>query len=682
MHWRTRDIKTVGAWVLGFSVLAGSALTLIRFESRRQLETSAEQMALQWAKFAEQTLPEMEEIRPGELLTPQTRQQLLKLAGFNHVFLFKMFDRTGQQILDSRDVFQPEGTTLPLYKEGVGTHHEESNKLPIREAVLSGKTVVTLQRNTGPDRPDVYSEAYVPVMRAGVVQGVVEVYVDQSALAMSTRAGFARVTALVGGFLLLFMAIAAYHSWRRLHVARAAKAKFQELAHVDPLTGALNRVSFNEVIENAAARHAKGGPAFALICIDLDNFKEINDTLGHAAGDQALREATKRIQDDVREGDYVARLGGDEFAVLMMGVDKRALVATLAHRMVQSLAKPLVLGSVHFNFGGSAGIALFGQDANTPEDLLVRADLAMYRAKQSARGYFTFYDLEMDVKLRSRRELTRDLAVAVEGDQLELYYQPLYESDADTLVGYEALLRWHHPTRGMISPVEFISLAEENGLIGTIGQWALARACEDALGWPASLTVQVNLSPAQFADTKLVQHILGILDKTGLPAQRLGLEVTESLLINNSEQITKVLNELTQAGISLAMDDFGTGYSSLAYLWRFPFAKVKIDRAFTTHLATNPKVAVIVRSIISMAHALDIRVNAEGVETDAQMNLLRTCGCDELQGYALGMPQPNGALTHRGHVPARTGEAYENRPRESLFAGLEVSFPHSLPSPL
>ncbi len=682
MHWRTHDIKTVAAWVLGFAVLAGSALSVIRFEERRQLEESAEQLALQWAQFAEQTLPEMEDIKPGTILTPKARQQLLQLAAFNHVFLFKLFDRAGNQILDSYDVFQPEGTPLPVYKEGIGDHHAEGRKLPIRDAVLSGRSYVELQRNSRPDRPDVYSEAYVPVVRAGTVQGVVEVYVNQSALAASTRAGFARVTALVGGFLMVFMAIAAYHSWRRLHNARTAKARFQELAHSDPLTGSLNRVSFNEVLQDAAARHAKGGPAFALICIDLDNFKAINDTLGHAAGDQALRDATQRIQDEVREGDYVARLGGDEFAVLMMNVDKRALVATLAHRVVQRLAKPMALGSMHFNFGGSAGIALFGLDAKTPEDLLARADLAMYRAKETTRSYFTFYDPEMDVKLQSRRDLTRDLALAIEGGQLEVHYQALFESDADTLVGYEALLRWHHPTRGMISPVEFISLAEENGLIGVIGQWVLARACQDALGWPSSLTVQVNLSPAQFADTKLVPHILGILAKTGLPAKRLGLEVTESLLINNSEQVSKVLNELAQAGISLAMDDFGTGYSSLAYLWRFPFAKVKIDRAFTSHLATNPKVNVIVRSIISMAHALDIRVNAEGVETDAQINLLRTCGCDELQGFALGVPLPNSALTHRGHVPAREGEAAENQPRESLFLGLDVSLPHSRPSPL
>ncbi len=682
MHWRARDIKVVTAWALGAGILAATALWVIRAEEEKQLEHSAEQSALQWAEFAERTLPAPEVFRPGAVLQPGDRQQLLTLARFKNIFEYKIFDSAGVQVLASTDLARNEALPLPVRQEGIGSHHESASRAKIRDRVLSGKTFVALQREAVAGRPAVYSEAYLPVIKGGKVQGVLEVHVDQTELSAFTRAGFARVATIVGGFLAIFMGLAMFQSWRRLRVAKSARAKFQEMAHADPLTGSLNRISFNEVLEKAAGKRAKGGPAFALLCIDLDNFKEINDTLGHAAGDQALREAHQRIASAVRDGDYVARLGGDEFAVLLMNVQKRAVVATLAHRVVQRLGEPLHQGGMQFNFGGSAGIALFGADAKTPDELMIKADLALYRAKETARGYFTFYDADMDVKLQSSREMLRDLNQAIAGNQLEVHYQGLYEPDADTLVGYEALLRWHHPTRGTISPAEFIGLAEDHGLIGKIGQWVLTQACHDAAGWPSSLTVHVNVSPAQFADTQLVAKILAILKETGLPAKRLGLEITESLLVNNTEQVSRVLSELTKAGVSLAMDDFGTGYSSLAYLWRFPFDKVKIDRAFTSNLDNNAKVAVIVRSIISLAHALDIRVNAEGVESEQQTNVLRMMGCDELQGFGLGRPMPNQALTHRGHVTVREVEEEAIPPRESLFSGLEVGYPQSRPGRL
>ncbi len=682
MHWRARDLKLVAAWALGAGILAASALWVIRSEEEKQLETSAEQSALQWAEFAERSLPAPEEFRPGTVLQTRARQQLLTLARFKNIFEYKIFDSAGNLVLASTDLALDEAAPLPVRRLRIGDHQGDALGAQIRERVMLGKTAVRLQREPLAGRPAVYSEAYLPVVKGGKVQRVLEVFVDQTDLAASTRAGFARVTTIVGGFLAIFMGIAVYQSRGRLRAARQARAKFQELAHADPLTGSLNRVSFNEILEKAANKRGKGGPGFALLCIDLDNFKEINDTLGHAAGDQALREAHQRIANAVRDGDHVARLGGDEFAVLLMNVQKRAVVATLAHRVVQRLGEPLHQGGMQFSFGGSVGIALFSADATTPDELMAKADLALYRAKETARGYFTFYDAEMDVKLQSSRELLRDLNQAIAANQLEVHYQGLFEPDADTLIGYEALLRWHHPTRGMISPAEFIGLAEDHGLIGKIGHWVLAQACHDASQWPASLSVHVNVSPAQFADTQLVSKILAVLKETGLPAKRLGLEITESLLVNNTEQVSRVLGELTKAGVSLAMDDFGTGYSSLAYLWRFPFDKVKIDRAFTSNLDNNAKVAVIVRSIISLAHALDIRVNAEGVESEQQTNVLRMMGCDELQGFGLGKPLPNHALTHRGHVTVREIEEEAIPPRESLFSGLEVSFPQSRPGRL
>jgi predicted signal transduction protein with EAL and GGDEF domain len=302
---------------------------------------------------------------------------------------------------------------------------------------------------------------------------------------------------------------------------------------------------------------------------------------------------------------------------------------------------------------GSVGAAVYGTDGTGREELLHRADLALYRAKSNGRGTFSFYDPDMDQQLQARRAIVRDLRQALLERQLHLHFQALYESDGRTLSGYEALLRWTHPQRGPIPPAEFIPIAEESGLIEELGRWVLSRACREARRWPASLSVSVNLSAAQFKRGNLVQTVADCLAKAGLPAHRLELEITESLLMSNTEQVVQTLHALTGMGVRIAMDDFGTGYSSLAYLWRFPFDKVKIDRAFTQNLDQDPKVDLIVRSIVTLAHSLDIRVNAEGVETQAQLQRLQDHGCDELQGFLLGRPTPVEALNHRGAAAAK-----------------------------
>ena len=370
MHWRGRDLKIVLAWALASTVLATSALWVIRAEEQRQLERSAEQSALLWAQFAEHTLPDLEEFRPGTVLLPAVRQRLLQLTHFKDIFLYKIHDKAGDQVLASSDLKQDAGAPLPVYRDSIGSSYGSGKTAKIRNLVMSGKSYVELKQGLGTDRPAVYSEAFVPVVKGGVVQGVVEIYVDQTELAASTRASFARVVALVGGFLLLFMGIGFYQSWLRLRSVRKSRAKYQELAHADPLTGSMNRVSFNLELHAAVKHFREGGPPFALVCIDLDNFKEINDTLGHAAGDQALREAMQRITESVRAGDFVARLGGDEFAVLLMNVEKRAVVASMAHRLLQRLGEPLSMGSILFNFGGSAGIVMHGPQVKSAVGLV------------------------------------------------------------------------------------------------------------------------------------------------------------------------------------------------------------------------------------------------------------------------------------------------------------------------
>ena len=681
MKMRAADWKTFALWTAGLALAMTCMGWLLRYESEQQLQQGAQQSALNWAHFASRTVPDLDQVFAGQGLSAAAREQLLRLRQVDDIFRFKLFGRDGQLLLASDDLEGFGQWPAPKPGDGIGDHDGQGT-LQIRDQVLAGQIHVEIKREIRSDRPKVYSEVYLPILRDGKVLGVVEVYVDQAGRAGSTQRAFARVAVAVALLLLLLLGIAAQQFWQRLRQQRRADARVRYMAHHDVLSGALNRASFTEALQHAVWRRAEGGPAFSLLCIDLDHFKDVNDSLGHAAGDEVLRLATQRLDAAVREGDQVARLGGDEFAILLMGVASVAAVTPLARRIVEALAAPYDVAEQRLRCSGSVGVAIHGIDATEPDDLLGKADMALYRAKADGRGTFSFYDIAIDQQMQSRRELARDLRDAIEQRQLSLHYQPLFDSNTRTLVGYEALLRWQHPTRGDIAPAEFIPLAEESGLIDSIGLWVLRRACKDCALWPAALTVAVNLSPAQFASHNLVQLVRQALTDAALPAHRLELEITESLLMNNTEEVMATLRDLSALGVPIAMDDFGTGYSSLAYLWRFPFDKVKIDRAFTHNLGHDPKVALIVRSIISLAHSLDIRVNAEGVETPSQMAALQVHGCDELQGFLLGRPGPMASLTHAGRLFEAPTATPRVSPRQSLFAELDMELPATRPAPL
>ena len=677
MKIRARDWKNLVTLAIGLTLGLACLGWVMRAEASRQLEHGAEAAGLRWAHFANRTVPELDAAFAGRGFTLAAREQLLRLRKADNVFRFKLYDPTGKLLLVSDDLDHPDVAPQHTAAEGIGTEHAGGKKVYIRDKVLAGTNHIELKREQRADRPAVYSEAYVPVLRDGRVLGVVEVYVDQADEAQAIRNAFARVAAAVALLLLLVLAVASWQFWQRLRKQRLAEERMRYLARHDVLSGALNRSSFDDAIQRAIWRHDEGGPGFSLLCIDLDHFKEVNDSLGHAAGDEVLRVATQRLREALREGDKVARLGGDEFAVLLSGVVAVAAVNPLPQRIVNALAEPYDIGGQRVVCGGSLGVAIHGIDATEPAELLHKADLALYRAKAAGRGTFSYYDSETDELLKARRTLQHDLQHALAGDQMSLHYQPLHASGSGALTGYEALLRWAHPSRGNVPPMEFIALAEETGQIDALGLWVLQRACADAAGWPDSLSVAINLSPAQFEHGDLVASVEAALRSSGLPANRLELEITESMLLRNADQVLDQLRALSALGVSIAMDDFGTGYSSLAYLWRFPFDKVKIDRAFTQHLGSDPKVNLIVRSIITLAHSLDIRVNAEGVETASQMATLQEHGCDELQGFLLGRPGPLAGLTHiglSGEAGFRAAPAAARRgaPRESLFADLPV----------
>ncbi len=421
---------------------------------------------------------------------------------------------------------------------------------------------------------------------------------------------------------------------------QAAQEQITHMARHDALTNLPNRTLFREQLEKAL-RLVKRSDQLAVFCLDLDHFKEINDSLGHPVGDALLKEVARRLGECVTEHDTVARLGGDEFAVVQFCSDcDPSAVALLASHIVEKIGEPYDIGGHQLVVGVSIGISLAPEDGKNPDELLKKADLALYRAKADGRGTYRFFETGMDARAQARRILELDLRAALQRDEFEVYYQPIRDVASDSVVAFEALVRWNHSLRGMIAPVNFIPLAEETGLIIPLGDWVLRQACLDAAGWSEDITVAVNLSPVQFKNPNLVSSVKAALQASGLPAHRLELEITESVLLQNSETTLAVLHELRGFGVRISLDDFGTGYSSLSYLRSFPFDKIKIDRSFVTELATRDDSMAIVRAVTGLGKSLGIVTTAEGVETEAQFDLLRREGCTQAQGYLFSKPRP------------------------------------------
>ena len=429
-----------------------------------------------------------------------------------------------------------------------------------------------------------------------------------------------------------------------------AEERLAHMARHDALTGLPNRVSYREQMGRALTQVRREG-GLAVLCLGLDHFKTVNDALGHPVGDALLQAVAGRLLEITREADTVVRLGGDEFAVIQSAATQPTEAKVLAERLVASLAAPFDVLGHQVAIGASVGIAVTTDGEVAPDGLLKCADLAMVRAKLDGRGTYRFFEEEMDARMQARRLLEIDLRQAVIEGQFDVYYQPLVNSADGAVSGFEALLRWPHPTRGMVSPGEFVPLAEELGLISTIGLWVLDRACADAVAWPDGVKVAVNLSALQFRNRNLARCVAAALERSGLPSQRLELEITESLLLQDSETTLAILHEIRALGVRISMDDFGTGYSSLSYLRLFPFDKIKIDQSFIRSLDASGEGMAIIRAVVGLGRALGMRVVAEGVETQEQFDLLRREGCDQIQGYLISRPKPVGAV--KGIVAAQ-----------------------------
>ncbi|SHI68471.1 diguanylate cyclase (GGDEF) domain-containing protein [Roseomonas rosea] len=420
---------------------------------------------------------------------------------------------------------------------------------------------------------------------------------------------------------------------------RQAEARARHMARHDALTGLPNRTVFQDRLESAVAE-LPAGASFAVLYLDLDRFKEVNDGLGHAVGDRLLIAAADRIRLCLRPGDMIARLGGDEFAALIDGAASATAVAQLAERVACEVGAEYRIDGQAVSVGVSIGIALAPRDGGSADLLLRHADMALYEAKGAGRGTHRFFDWSMSSRLQARRDMEAELRVALAREELELFYQPQMAIDGGVL-GFEALVRWWHPERGLVSPAEFIPVAEDCDLILPLGEWVLRTACAEAAAWPEPVRVGVNLSAAQFAGRDMYASVAAALRYSGLPAERLELEITEAIVLKDSQEVVSTLRRIRALGVRVALDDFGTGYSSIAYLRSFPLDKIKIDRSFVRDLAHSDSAAAIVRAISTLGATLGLTLNAEGVETEAQLEQLRQLGCSEVQGFLFSALRPS-----------------------------------------
>jgi diguanylate cyclase (GGDEF)-like protein len=420
---------------------------------------------------------------------------------------------------------------------------------------------------------------------------------------------------------------------------KRSEVRIAHMARHDALTDLPNRVMLQERLEHELKR-VKRGECLAVLCLDLDHFKSINDGLGHAVGDQVLKLAADRLRGATRDPDTVARMGGDEFCVIMTQMHQPTDASALSKRIRDSLIKPFHIEGHTIIIDVSIGISVAPLDSDEADVLLRNADMALYGAKEEGRSGFRFFEPEMDTRMKARRELEMDLRKALVGKEFELHYQPLVNLETNEINAFEALLRWNHPRRGLIAPADFIPVAEENGLIIPLGEWVLKSACYEAVEWPEHIKVAVNLSPSQLHNRNLLQVVNAALTESGLPAHRLQLEITESVLLQNTFATLQTLHGLRKLGVQIALDDFGTGYSSLSYLRSFPFDKIKIDRSFIQDLGNGTQPAAIVQAVTSLAKSLNMTSVAEGVETAEQKSVLQSMGCTEMQGYLFSHARP------------------------------------------
>jgi diguanylate cyclase (GGDEF)-like protein len=554
--------------------------------------------------------------------TPEFGDMLGKSGYGPRVLRYELYDRSGKL----------------LFTSGLSGLKLDDQVATLFASPAEAAPKVVLYRSSGGPAPTNFATLALPLALNGDPHGTLVVYLDQSDQAAVLSRYFNLVAAITLLLLSAGIGVPGAFAWMREQQRIKAEEQLRYLEDHDSLTGLANRKAFSEALAGAIERMHRDRSHIAVLCLDIDKFKEINEAADHSGGDQVLRDIGARIKAILREEDLIARLGVDEFAVALVDITNLGDVMAFINRLVDALRRPLVVAGKEMLVTTSVGIALAPADGDNAPTVLRHAGIALARAKGDGGQRMCFFEQSMDKALQRRRMVEHELRLALGREEFEVVYQPQYDLATEHQCGSEALVRWQHPVHGRIAPGHFISVAEDTGLIVPLGEWVLRRACEDAIKWPEPLFVSVNLSPAQFRDGDVAEIVAQVLKETGLPPERLELEITESLLINDTEEVLAKLNRLRGLGVAIAMDDFGTGYSSLSYLARFPFSKIKIDRQFIRNMTRDPAMKAIVKTIIALGKALDVIITAEGVETEEQAAILREFGCQQGQGFLYGYP--------------------------------------------
>jgi diguanylate cyclase (GGDEF)-like protein len=592
------------------------------------LYENATSAAQNWARYLAESVTDLEQIAAGEQPSTASMVFFQSARRSGQVFRYEIFNRHGySQLISDQQKVAPVDLS-------------EFNADAAR-TIRSGQPVVDAREGDAVELPAYFARAYVPVLIGQRPIAVVAAYVNQT----KPRDEIYRTFLLAAASLCLLtsvsFAIPAIAWYRRTKEKHQADRRIRYLAHHDALTELENRASLIEKLERALAAPLRAGASLAVYFIDIDRFKQVNDTLGHDGGDSLLKTVAQRLQAMTSSGDIIARLGGDEFVVVQSGIGGGKVAEDFGRQLLAAIAAPMKIRGQDITASITVGVALAPSDGTTPDRLLKCADLALYNGKKAGRNCVRLFLPDMDDALRSGHLLEKIIRDAVATETFVLHYQPVFEMKGRRLIGYEALVRLPAPDGTLIPPAHFIAVAEEIRLIDRIGAWVLSEACRTAMSWPKELTIAVNLSAVQFESGNVSDVVSAALQESGLDARRLELEITESLLLGDNVQTLTELKKLKALGVSIVMDDFGTGYSSLSYLWQFPFDKIKIDRSFMQGFdGSGRDVETVVRTIIALGRELHMRVTVEGVETARQVAFLADADADQVQGFFFGRPAP------------------------------------------
>jgi diguanylate cyclase (GGDEF)-like protein len=630
---KTSQTQNVALFAMVLFILASGVWAAVKITTDHLLYQDATSTAYSWARFLAASVNDLDQIAGGERPSAASMAFLQSARKSEDVFRYEIYNPDGFiQLVSDRDK--------------VALVEFSKHDADAARSGATGQPIVEVKEGGSRDQPAFFARAYVPIRVDGRTIAVVAAYVDET----NQRADFYKTFLIASASLCLLMglafAIPAIAWYRRTKETQRADRRIRFLAHHDALTGLTNRPSLIEQLEKDLFAMPARGKSIAVHFIDFDRFKEVNDTLGHDGGDFLLKTFAQRLLATIRINDVVARLGGDEFVVVQNGIAGRDEAESFAQRLAATLTAPVKFKEHEILSTVSIGVSIAPEDGNDPERLLKTADLALYKSKTEGRNCVRFFQPEMDAELQARINLERLIRDAVSYDRFVLHYQPLYEMSDRRLIGFEALIRLPAADGTLVPPLTFIPVAENMQLIDKIGTWVLREACRAAATWPEPLTIAVNLSPAQFSCGSVSDIVADALKESGLPAHRLELEITETLLLGDSEGILTELQKLKAMGVAIVMDDFGTGYSSLSYLWRFPFDKIKIDRSFMQCFNGSGRDAeTVVKTIIALGRELNMRVTVEGVETAKQAAFLDAVNGDQAQGYYFGRPAPASEIT-------------------------------------